>query len=178
MNTFLGAELPSLAVLAERVGASLRRRGESVAIVESSAGGLVSASLLAIPGASAFYLGGAVVYSRRAGRALLGLSAADLAGMGGETEPYALLVAGRLGDKLSLGFVAETEPQAEAHLDSHLDRLPAPDHSSRAIVTQMKLDEARHAANAVSAGAAELPPPAKAMMRLAARVMTTVAHRI
>ncbi|MBS0339960.1 MAG: 2-polyprenyl-3-methyl-6-methoxy-1,4-benzoquinone monooxygenase [Proteobacteria bacterium] len=88
------------------------------------------------------------------------------------------LVAGRLGDRLSLGFVAETERQVEAHLDSHLDRLPAPDHSSRAIVTQMKLDEARHAANAIDAGAAELPPPAKAMMRLAARVMTTVAHRI
>ena len=88
------------------------------------------------------------------------------------------LVAGRLGDKLSLGFVAETERQVEAHLDGHLDRLPPPDHSSRAIVTQMKLDEARHAAQAWSAGAAELPAPAKAMMRLAARVMTTVAHRI
>jgi len=88
------------------------------------------------------------------------------------------LIAGRLGDPLSLGFVAETERQVEAHLDSHLDRLPPPDHSSRAIVTQMKLDEARHAANAIDAGAAELPPPAKAMMRMAARVMTTVAHRI
>ena len=88
------------------------------------------------------------------------------------------LVAGRLGDKLSLGFVAETERQVEAHLDSHLDRLPAADHSSRAIVSQMKLDEARHAAQAWSAGAAELPAPARSMMRLAARVMTTVAHRI
>ena len=88
------------------------------------------------------------------------------------------LVAGRLGDKLSLGFVAETERQVEAHLDGHLDRLPPPDHSSRAIVTQMKLDEARHAAQAWSAGAAELPAPARSMMRLAARVMTTVAHRI
>lgn len=58
----------------------------------------MSASLLAIPGASAFYLGGAVVYSRRAGRALLGLTTADLAGMRGETEPYALLVAGRMRD--------------------------------------------------------------------------------
>ena len=88
------------------------------------------------------------------------------------------LVAGRLGDKLSLGFVAETERQVEAHLDSHLDRLPAADHSSRAIVSQMKLDEARHAAQAWSAGAAELPAPVRSMMRLAARVMTTVAHRI
>ena len=100
MSTSLGAELPSLTVLAERVGASLRERGESVAVVESSAGGLVSASLLAIPGASAFYLGGAVVYSRRAGRALLGLTAADLAGMRGETEPYAMLVAERMRNSL------------------------------------------------------------------------------
>lgn len=96
MNTSPGTNPLSLAVLAERVGATLRERGETVAVVESSAGGLVSASLLAIPGASAFYLAGAVVYSRRAGRALLGLTAADLAGMRGETEPYALLVAERM----------------------------------------------------------------------------------
>jgi ubiquinone biosynthesis monooxygenase Coq7 len=88
------------------------------------------------------------------------------------------LVAGRLGDRLSLGFVAETERQVEAHLDGHLDRLPAGDTASRAVINQMKLDEARHAAQAWSAGAAELPPPAKALMRLASRVMTTVAHRI
>jgi ubiquinone biosynthesis monooxygenase Coq7 len=88
------------------------------------------------------------------------------------------LVAGRLGDPLSLGFVAETERQVEAHLDGHLDRLPLADTESRAIVQQMKVDEARHAAQAWSAGAKELPPPAKALMRLAARVMTTVAHRL
>ncbi|VTU23777.1 2-nonaprenyl-3-methyl-6-methoxy-1,4-benzoquinol hydroxylase [Variovorax sp. PBS-H4] len=88
------------------------------------------------------------------------------------------LVAGRLGDPWSLGFVAETERQVEAHLDGHLDRLPAGDTASRAVVNQMKLDEARHAAQAWSAGAQELPAPAKALMRLAARVMTTVAHRI
>jgi ubiquinone biosynthesis monooxygenase Coq7 len=88
------------------------------------------------------------------------------------------LVAGRLGDPLSLGFVAETERQVEAHLDSHLDRLPPADSASRAVVEQMKLDEARHAAQAVDAGAAELPPPVRALMRAASRVMTTVAHRI
>lgn len=88
------------------------------------------------------------------------------------------LVAGRLGDPLSLGFVAETERQVEAHLDSHLDRLPPGDSASRAVVEQMKLDEARHASQAVDAGAAELPAPAKALMRLASRVMTTLAHRI
>jgi len=88
------------------------------------------------------------------------------------------LVAGRLGDPLSLGFVAETERQVEAHLDSHLDRLPPSDSASRAVVEQMKVDEARHAAQAVDAGAAELPAPAKALMRMASRVMTTLAHRI
>ncbi|WP_285414932.1 2-polyprenyl-3-methyl-6-methoxy-1,4-benzoquinone monooxygenase [Variovorax sp. efr-133-TYG-130] len=88
------------------------------------------------------------------------------------------LVAGRLGDPMSLGFVAETERQVEAHLDSHLDRLPLADSASRAVVEQMKVDEARHAAQAVDAGAAELPAPAKALMRMASRVMTTLAHRI
>jgi len=88
------------------------------------------------------------------------------------------LVAGRLGDSMSLGFVAETERQVEAHLDGHLDRLPAGDTASRAVINQMKLDEARHAAQAWSAGAQELPAPAKALMRLASRVMTTIAHRI
>lgn len=94
------SDLPSLATLAARVGAALRERGQTVAVTESSAGGLVSAALLAIPGASAFFLGGAVVYTRRAGRALLGLSAADVVGMRAETEPYAALVANRIRDQL------------------------------------------------------------------------------
>jgi ubiquinone biosynthesis monooxygenase Coq7 len=88
------------------------------------------------------------------------------------------LVAGRLGDRVSLGFVVETERQVEAHLQSHLERLPSGDHASRAIVAQMKDDEAAHAAQAVDAGAAELPAPAKALMRAAAKVMTTTAHYI
>ncbi|MCJ0764948.1 2-polyprenyl-3-methyl-6-methoxy-1,4-benzoquinone monooxygenase [Variovorax terrae] len=88
------------------------------------------------------------------------------------------LLAGRLGDRVSLGFVVETEKQVEAHLQSHLERLPAADHASRAIVAQMKDDEARHAAQALDAGALELPPPAKALMRAAAKVMTTTAHYI
>lgn len=87
-------------------------------------------------------------------------------------------VAGRFGDRLSLGFVAETERQVEAHLDGHLDRLPAGDTESRAVIVQMKIDEARHAAEAIGAGGEELPAPAKTLMRLASRVMTTVAHRI
>jgi ubiquinone biosynthesis monooxygenase Coq7 len=88
------------------------------------------------------------------------------------------LLAGRLGDRVSLGFVVETETQVEAHLQSHLSRLPANDHASRAIVAQMKDDEARHAVDARRAGAQELPAPAKALMRAAAKVMTTVAQRV
>lgn len=90
--------LEPLAVLAARVGATLRERRQTVAVAESSAGGLVSASLLAIPGASAFFLGGAVVYSRRAGKALLGLTREDMQDMRGETEPYARFIAARIRD--------------------------------------------------------------------------------
>ncbi len=88
------------------------------------------------------------------------------------------LVAGRLGDRVSLGFVVETERQVEAHLATHLEKLPTGDHESRAIVAQMKDDEARHALEAASAGALELPAPIKSLMGMAAKVMTTVAHRI
>ncbi|MDM0108074.1 CinA family protein [Variovorax sp. J22R24] len=90
------SSLPSLADLAQRAGAALKERKETIAVVESSSGGLVSAALLAVPGASSFFLGGAVVYSRRAGKALLGLTADDVAGMRGETEPYASMVAGKI----------------------------------------------------------------------------------
>ena len=86
------------------------------------------------------------------------------------------LVAGRLGDKASLGFMVETERQVERHLASHLDRLPAADLASRAIVAQMKSDEAGHAVAAERAGAAPLPLPARLAMRLAGRVMTRTAH--
>lgn len=88
------------------------------------------------------------------------------------------LVAGRLGDAVSLGFVVETERQVEAHLESHLERLPAGDTASRAIVRQMAADEVNHAVDAQKAGAAELPGPVKEAMRLAARVMTTTAHYV
>ncbi|MCY1560879.1 2-nonaprenyl-3-methyl-6-methoxy-1,4-benzoquinol hydroxylase [compost metagenome] len=88
------------------------------------------------------------------------------------------LLAGRFGPGVSLGFVVETERQVEAHLASHMERLPAQDHASRAIVAQMKEDEARHARQAQHAGASELPMPVKSLMKLAAKVMTTVAHRI
>ena len=86
------------------------------------------------------------------------------------------LLAGRAGDAMSLGFVVETERQVEQHLAGHLDRLPAGDERSQVIVRQMKDDEARHAADAQLAGAAELPPPVRWAMRAAAKVMTTTAH--
>ena len=86
------------------------------------------------------------------------------------------LLAGRLGDRVSLGFVVETERQVETHLACHLERLPKGDHASRAIVAQMKDDEARHAQEAQSAGALTLPAPVKALMRASAKVMTTTAH--
>jgi ubiquinone biosynthesis monooxygenase Coq7 len=82
------------------------------------------------------------------------------------------------GDAMSLGFVVETEKQVEAHLQSHMQRLPENDHASRAIVAQMKADEMRHAQEAQAAGAAELPAPIKVLMRVVAGVMTAVAHRV
>ena len=86
------------------------------------------------------------------------------------------VVVGRVGDGWNLGFLAETERQVEAHLDSHLDKLPKQDVRSRSIVAQMKSDEQRHAETAVALGAKELPAPARQAMRLAARVMTRTAY--
>jgi len=88
------------------------------------------------------------------------------------------LAAGRLGDRVSLGFVVETERQVEHHLAGHLDRLPAGDTASRAIVAQMQADEAAHALAAQRAGGVELPAPVRAAMRLAAKVMTGTAHYV
>ena len=88
------------------------------------------------------------------------------------------LLAGRLGDKVSLGFLVETERQVEAHLAGHMESLPQGDHESRAIVAQMKDDEARHAVEATNAGAANLPVPLKQLMGVAASVMTRTAHSI
>ena len=86
------------------------------------------------------------------------------------------LAAGRLGDRVSLGFMAETERQVEQHLDSHMDRLPAADRESRAIVEQMRVDEAEHGKAAMDAGGIELPFPARALMRAMSKVMTRTAY--
>lgn len=88
------------------------------------------------------------------------------------------LLAGRAGDAVSLGFVVETERQVEQHLESHLTRLPLNDVESRAIVAQMKADEARHAQVAQEAGAAALPAPVRWAMKLVARLMTRTAHHV
>lgn len=87
-------------------------------------------------------------------------------------------VAGKIGDRVSLGFVVETERQVAEHLSSHLVRLPRGDHASRAIVAQMRDDELRHARDATVAGALPLPAAARGLMRAAAKVMTTTAHRV
>jgi len=84
--------------------------------------------------------------------------------------------AGVLGDRWNLGFLAETERQVEEHLKRHLERLPAGDLKSQAIVDQMKCDEAKHAATAISHGGADLPAPVRGVMRLTAKVMTTVSY--
>lgn len=88
------------------------------------------------------------------------------------------VLAGLAGDRWSLGFVAETERQVEAHLEGHLRQAPANDLRSREILAQMSEDERGHADMARDMGGAELPLPVKGVMRLAARVMTTLAYRI
>ena len=88
------------------------------------------------------------------------------------------IAAGLKGDRSNLGFVVETERQVEEHLTTHMERLPAADAKSRAIVEKMRDDEARHGAAARAAGAAELPFPVKGLMRVAADVMRLVAYRV
>jgi len=88
------------------------------------------------------------------------------------------LLAARIGDRASLGFMAETERQVEAHLQGHLERLPLADQASRRVVDAMKQDEARHADKATDLGGVALPWAARLAMRIAARVMTRTAHHI
>ena len=86
------------------------------------------------------------------------------------------VLAGVLGDRWNLGFLAETERQVEAHLDSHLSALPEQDARSRAIVDQMRQDEIQHAETAIHFGAAELPDAVKAAMKVSGRLMTQTAY--
>jgi 3-demethoxyubiquinol 3-hydroxylase len=90
---------------------------------------------------------------------------------------WALGVAsGLVGDKWSMGFLVETERQVEAHLDTHLEKLPANDAQSRAIITQMRLDEIEHGNSGEAHGAAVLPPPVKAVMAMSSKVMTSTTY--
>lgn len=86
--------------------------------------------------------------------------------------------AGLVGDRTSLGFVVETERQVEAHLAEHIERLPAQDARSRAILSQMQADEIRHADNAQARGGIDLPPPVPTLMRCASAVMKAIAYRV
>ena len=93
--------MKELVAIAEKVGAILKERKQTIAIAESSTGGLVSAALLAVPGASAYFLGGAVVYTGRARQQLLNISDAAMAGLRASTEPYAMLAARTVRERFS-----------------------------------------------------------------------------
>lgn len=88
------------------------------------------------------------------------------------------MVAGALGDRWNLAFLAETERQVEDHLGGHLEQLAPTDARTRGVVEAMRADEARHRETAIALGAAELPPPVKSAMRALAKLMTTVAYRV
>jgi nicotinamide-nucleotide amidase len=123
--------MQSLLPIAEKIAARLIERHETIAIAESSTGGLIAAALVAVPGASAYFVGGAVVYTRFARAALLGIADADMAGMRASTEPYALLVARRMrerhGATWGLGETGATGPTGNRYGD-------APGHSCIAVV--------------------------------------------
>ena len=108
--------------LAEKLGARLKARGETLSVAESSAGGLISAVLLAVPGASAYYLGGAVVYTRQSRELLLGIPPTALEGMRPATEPYALLLARTVREKFSaiwaIGETGATGPAGNRYGDA------------------------------------------------------------
>jgi nicotinamide-nucleotide amidase len=91
---------PSLAAIATAIAEGLKARGQTLAVVESSAGGLINAALVAVPGASAYYLGGCIVYTAASREGLLGLTSLNLSGVRSATEPYASLIAERIRSKL------------------------------------------------------------------------------
>jgi nicotinamide-nucleotide amidase len=114
--------MQSLLPLAEKLGARLKARGETISVAESSAGGLISAALLAVPGASAYYLGGAVVYTRQSRELLLGIPPTALEGMRPSTEPYALLLARTVREKFAaswaIGETGATGPTGNRYGDA------------------------------------------------------------
>jgi nicotinamide-nucleotide amidase len=114
--------MQTLLPLAEKIAARLKEQRKTVAVAESSTGGLIAAALLAVPGASAYFIGGAVVYTRAARAALLGIGDAEMAGMRASTEPYALLCANRMREKhgasWGLGETGATGPTGNRYGDA------------------------------------------------------------
>jgi PncC family amidohydrolase len=114
--------MQSLLPLAEKVAAVLIARKETIAVAESSTGGLIAAALLSVPGASAYFLGGAVVYTRASRTALLGISDAEMEGLRASTETYALLIARRVlerhGATWGLGETGATGPTGNRYGDA------------------------------------------------------------
>lgn len=101
--------MDQIRVQAEAIAAALKARGQTIAVSESSAGGLINAALVAVPGASAFYLGGAVIYTKAGREALMGISREEMKGMRSASEPYARLLALRVREKLGATWgLAET----------------------------------------------------------------------
>ena len=151
--------MQELMAIAEWLAERLRARGETVAVAESSAGGLIAAALLAQPGASAFFVGGAVVYTQQAREALLGITPAEMAGIRSASEPYALLLArtlrARLGTTWGLAETGAAGPAGNRYGD-------APGHSCLAVsgpaelVRTLETGVADRSANMRSFGAAAL----------------------
>jgi PncC family amidohydrolase len=114
--------MQTLLPLAEKIAALLKQRGETVAVAESSTGGLISAALLALPGASAYFVGGAVVYTQASRKALLGIGDAEMSGLRASTEGYARLVARRMREKngaaWAIGETGATGPTGNRYGDA------------------------------------------------------------
>ena len=192
------------AAVARRQSPSKRTLAPTTAVVMSAAEQAQSIALMRVNhagevAAQALYQGQALVSRSPALREKLGHAADEeldhlawtrerVHELGGRTSILGPLwyagafvmgaAAGALGDRTSLGFLQATEEQVEAHLAKHLERLPVSDTSSRAIVEQMKQDEAGHAQTARTLGARELPLPVQGLMRGISRVMTTLASKI
>jgi nicotinamide-nucleotide amidase len=114
--------METLLPLAEKIAALLKERRETIAAAESSTGGLISAALVAVPGASAYFIGGAVVYTRAARSALLGIGDAEMSGMRASTESYALLSTRRMREKngatWGIGETGATGPTGNRYGDA------------------------------------------------------------
>ena len=166
----------NLLPLAEKAAALLKARGETIAVAESSSGGLVSAALLAVPGASAYYLGGAVVYTYKARGALLDIPDAALAGMRPATEPYALLLARTARARLSAHWASpRAAPRDRAATATAMPpgtrASPSRARSSRRRRSNWQGRSARQYARLRGGGARASDAKPRALIRLPSRLM-------